>query len=185
MTNKKLGNIIIKFDYTPSEINKIKNSILKIQEDWLTTQKEQLKNNKITNKDSKKFLNSYLYLDNKYNYIINSIIILQYVSGSDSIRDASINFTLDLSNLSKKFYEDIDNYKLFKYYLNNNFIKTVADPLIKKICKDIFIQFENNGVHLDNEKRKIFTKISRELDLYENDFSQNIMNDTKNIKFTK
>ena len=188
MTNKKLENITIKFDYTPSEINKIKNSIVKNQEDWLITKKKQLNNNKnikITNKDSENFLNSYLYLDNKYDYIIDPINILQYVSSDDSITNASINFTLDLINLSKKFYEDIDNYKLFKYYLNNNFIKTSVNPLIKKLCKDILRQFEDNGVHLDNEKRKIFTKLNKELDLYENDFSQNIMNDTKIVKFTK
>ena len=184
MTKNKLGNIIIKFDYTPSEINKIKNSIIKNNEKWLNEQKINLKNN-ITNKDSKQFLNSYLYLGNEYDYVIQSISILQYVSDNDSIREASVNFSLDLSNSIKKMYEDSNNYKLFKYYLNNNFIKNSNDHLIKKICKDIFKQFENNGVHLDNKNQAKFVKISKELDLYENDFSQNIMKDTKEIKFSK
>jgi len=179
MTKNKLGNITIKFDYTPSEINEIKNNIIKNQEEWL----KYIKNNSTL--DSNQFLNSYLYLNSKYDYVIHSIRILQYVSDDNSIRKASINFTLNLSNSVKKIFEDFDNYQVFKKYLNNNFIKESNDPLIKKICKDIFRKFEDNGVHLNNEDHAKFIKISKELNLYENNFSQNIMNDTKEIQFSK
>jgi Zn-dependent oligopeptidase len=180
--NNNNNNLALKFNYTVKEIEQIKNNIIKTKKDWLNNIKKKKDKNSIY---SKYFLDSYMYLLDEFNYTYGSIGILQYVSSDEKIKNASIKFSLDLSKENQKMFESKENYKLFKFYLDQEIKNPLTDKVLKKIIRKILLKFENNGVHLDEKDHLIFTKISKKLIEYENNFSQNIYNDVKKIKLSK
>jgi hypothetical protein len=97
----------IKFNYTLSQIKKLEKDFINNEVNWI----KNIKSNKnITPID---FLNSYIYKSSKFDYIINVIIFLKYVSPDKSIRDACSNFQLEIKKYNLDFFKSEENYKIF------------------------------------------------------------------------
>jgi thimet oligopeptidase len=170
------------FNYSPKDIKNIEYDIIKTNNEWLEYIKKEI--NKLTPLE---FLESYIYNFTKFDYIPGTISFLKYVSDNEEVRQASVSFDLNLKKYSLDFFKSIENYKLFlilkKIKFKKNGIKDIHNT--KKLIKNILKSFEDNGVHLQKEKKEDFIKINNKLMKLENDFSQNIANGTIIIKFKK
>ena len=162
----------IRFNYSIDEINKIKKDIINTNEEFI---------NKINTYTPNKLLESYLYSLSKYDYIYETIIFLQSVSPNDNIRNASIKFQEDIINYFLKFFKNENNYKIL---LKLKKIKNKS-TILTKVIKDIFKSFENNGIHLDLNKRNKLELLKKELNKYDTQFMQNIYNDNKKLIIPK
>ena len=171
-------NIPLKFNFTVNDIKKNQEDIIKNNEIWL-------KNIKLKkNVDPNFFLDSYLYKDNKFDYISQVIIFLKYVSPDKNIRIACGDYELKLKEYFMKFYESKDNYELFLILNKIKFKKNDKDNT-RKLVKNILKNFEYNGVHFETNKKIKFNEINSKLLYYENKFSENIYNDTKKLILKK
>ena len=170
--------VSIRFNYSVNEIKKIQKDFINNEKNWINN----IKNNK--NITPYEFLQSYIYKNNKFDYILNTIIFLKYVSNNKNIRNACNNLELEVKKYNLNFYKSSTNYKLFlilkKIKIENN-DKNNLKKLIKKILKE----FEDNGVNLKKNNKNKLTKINNKLNNYENLFSQNIYNSIINLKFNK
>ena len=128
----------LKFNYTERDIVKIEKDIIETNNSWL----QYVKKNELS---SQEFLDSYLYKNQKFDYIYNVISFLQYSSKNKKIREASSNFDIKISEYFLNFYKSIDNYKLF-LILN----KIKDDPIKKELVKKILHLFEKNGVSFNH-----------------------------------
>jgi Zn-dependent oligopeptidase len=162
----------IRFNYSIEEINKIKKDIINTNEDFIS---------KMNTYTPNKLLETYLYSFSKYDYIYETIIFLQSVSPDSNIKNASIKFQEDLMNYFLKFYKDENNYKILLKLKN---IKN-KNSILKKVLKDIFKSFENNGINLDINKRNKLEILKKDLNKYESQFMQNIYNDKKKLIIPK
>ena len=173
--------ISVSFNYSEDDIKKIYKKIIDKSNKWLSDTK---KNINISPND---FLISYLYHLSEFDYIYGLIIFLQYVSSNKNIREASSKFDLDLQKYYSNYFNSEENYKLFlilKKIKCNNDIDNDPDNT-KKLIKNILKSFEDNGVNLNKYKKEEFIKINKKLMVLENNFSQNIANDIKKIKYIK
>jgi len=165
------------FNYSVKDIENTEKKIIDKYESWIFNIKN---NNEISPID---FLNSYLYNLSEFDYIYGSIKFLKYVSINKDIRDASSKFELNIKEYFLNFFKSYENYKLFlilkKLKLENN------NNNQKKLIKNILKLFEDNGAKLNIKHKTKFIKYDKELILLENNFSENIMNDIKNIKYKK
>ena len=179
-------NYSLKFNYTISEINNIEKEIIKTDEAWLSKVRNELCQSKTHDLylDPESFLESYLFRLSKFDYTFNIINFLQYVSPKKDIRDASRTFELNIKTHFMNFFKSVENYKLFLILKK---IKIKKDDVNnkKKLIKKILKSFEDNGVHLKNDKKILFDKINKKLLLLENNFSKNIANGTTFIKYKK
>ena len=167
------------FNYSPKDIKNIQATIIKTNNIWLEETRKNI--NKLT---PSQFLDSYIYNSKKFDYISGSIIFLKYISDSEKIREASIEFDLNLKKYFLNFFKSTENYKLF-LILKKIKIKKKDKDNTKKLIKNILKSFEDNGVHLKKELKEDFIKINNKLIKLENDFSQNIADGTITMKFTK
>ena len=170
-----MKHISLSFNYNISQIKNIENEIIESEKKWLNY----VKNN---NLDSISFLNYYLYKFERFNYIHNIITFLQHVSNNKSIRETSRKYELKLKTFFMKFYESKENYELFLILKKIKIKKNDKDGL-EKIIKKILRSFEDNGVHLELHKKIAYDKIIKKLIILENNFSKNIANGIKNIKY--
>lgn len=168
-------NIPLKFNYTINEIKSIEKDIIKNNEIWL---KNIRKNKNITPND---FLKSYIYKDEKFNYIIDVIRFLKYVSSDIKIKDACNEFDIKIKKYFSDFYNSVDNYKLFLILKK---VKNDKDNC-KKLIKNIFRSFIYNGVLLNTKNRNKLVKINNQLLIEQNKFSDNIMENMQYLKFNK
>ena len=171
-----MKHISLSFNYNISQIKNIENEIIESEKKWLNY----VKNN---NLDPISFLNYYLYKFERFNYIHNIITFLQHVSNNKSIREISRKYELKLKTFFMKFYESKENYGLF-LILKKIKIKDNDKDGLEKIIKKILRSFENNGVHLELHKKITYDKIIKKLFLHENNFSKNIANGIKKIKYS-
>jgi Zn-dependent oligopeptidase len=171
-------NVPLKFNFTVNDIKDIEKEIIKNNEEWL---KKVKLDKDLTPED---FLKSYLYKDNKFDYIHQIIIFLKYVSPYKDIRDASSNYELKLKKYFMNFYESSENYQLFLILKKLKFKKNDINNT-RKLVKNILKEFEYNGVQFTINKKKEFNKINTKLLNYENQFTENIYNDIKKIRFKK
>ena len=171
-------NIPIRFNYTITEIKNIEKEIINNNKIWLKNMKLQ----KNLNPDF--FLKSFLYNDDKFDYIYQTIIFLKYVSSDKDIIDACSSFELNLKEYFMNFYESIDNYKLFLILKKIKFKKNDKDNT-QKLVKNILKEFEYNGVQFELNKKKKFNEINSKLLNFENKFNENIYNDTKELILKK
>jgi len=169
-------NIPLSFNYSVKDIEVIGEKIIDTYNKWLNYVKE---NKKISPYD---FLYSYLYNLNNFDYIFGAIKFLKYVSNDEKIRKASSLFELSIEKYFLNFYKSSENYRLFLILKK---IKENDNDNIQKLIKNILKSFENNGVSLDMKEKKKFIKYKEELILLENNFSQNIIDDIKTIKYKK
>ena len=170
-------NLPIHFNYTVSDIKNIEKEIIQNNNNWLQFVKEST----LTPED---FLESYLYKDKKFDYIYHVIHFLKYVVNDHKIKKACSDFELNIKKYFTNFYKSEENYKLFlilnKIKINKN------DPNNKKkLIKNILKNFKYNGVHLPKNQKNEFIKIDEQLNIIENKFSENIINDIQKIKFKK
>ena len=171
-----MEHISLPFNYSISKIKNIEKKIMITEKKWLNY----VKNN---NLDPISFLNSYLYKLENFNYIHNILTFLQYVSEKKSIREESRKYELKLKKFFMKFYESNENYKLFLILKKIKIDEDDSNGLAKLI-KKILRSFEDNGVHLELRKKIVYDKIIKKLILLENNFSKNIANGIKKIKYT-
>ena len=168
----------IRFNYNVSQIKKIEKDFINNEIKWITVIK--------SNKDISpyNFLNSYIYKSAKFDYIINSLIFLKYVSPYKSIRDASNNLQLEIKKYNLDFFKSNENYKLFLILKK---IKIEKDDInnLKKLIKRILKEFEDNGANLKKSEKDKFIKINKKLISYENQFSEYIINGIKKVIFNK
>ena len=169
-----MNNIPLYFNYNVNDIIQIEKDIIEINNQWLESIKEV--------KNPYDFLNSYIYLHSKFDYIYNAIIFLKDVSPQKEIREASIQFHLNLNYYFLNFFKSNKNYQLFLILKK---IKKNDKNNIQKLIRNIFKSFEDNGVHLNKKDKKEYIKIDKKLIFNENLFSDNINNDIQNIKYFK
>ena len=171
-------NLPIKFNITINEIKELSNNIITDTNNWLKFNIDN--NNTITPTE---FLNSYIYLLNKYDYIINTLYFLRYVSTNKNMRESITNdLYLIQSEYSLNFFKSKENYNLF-LKLKKIKIKKNDKNNTKKLIRNILKSFEDNGVHLTDNKQLKLYKIDKNLIKLEKSFSQNIIDDIKIIKF--
>jgi Zn-dependent oligopeptidase len=169
-------NLPLYFNYSVKDIKSIEKNIINKYDDWIFN----IKNNNDINAID--FLNSYLYNISEYDYIYGSIKFLKHVSPNKDIRDASSQFEINIKEYFLNFFKSYENYKLFlilkkiKLEKNNNNNQ-------KKLIKNILKSFEDNGAILNKGSKKKFIKYEEDLIFLENIFSENIINDIKNIKY--
>ncbi len=168
----------IKFNYSITQIKNIEKDFINNEINWINS----IKNNKTLT--PLEFLNSYIYKNSKYNYIVNSIIFLKYVSPNKNIRNACTNFDLTIKKYYLNFYKSSENYKLF-LILKKIKVKNDDPNNLKKLIAKILKEFENYGVNLKNSKKNKLSKINVKLIEQENLFSNNIINDIIKLKFNK
>jgi Zn-dependent oligopeptidase len=166
----------IRFNYTLSQIKKLEKDFINNEVNWITV----IKSNK--NISPIDFLNSYIYKSAKFDYIINTLIFLKYVSPYKSIRDVCTNLQLEIKKYNLDFFKSDENYKLFLILKKIKIEKDDPNNL-KKLIKKILKEFEEHGVNLKKLEKDKFTKINSKLISYENQFSEYIINDIKNIIF--
>jgi Zn-dependent oligopeptidase len=175
--------IPIYFNYSIGDIKNIEKEIINSNKLWINTIKKEIKNKRIS---PKQFLESFLYNSSQFDYIVESIIFLQEVSPNKELRDASANFQINLDKYFINFYSSKKNYNLFlilkklkiDYSFNGKDINNT-----KKLIKNIFKRFKDNGIELSSKKRKLFIKIKNTINKKEQLFSKNIANGTKHINF--
>ena len=172
----------IYFNYTEYDIKNISNKIIEKHNKWLSKIMKNTQSNDSLNPSQ--FLDSYLYYLSEFNYIERVINFLKYVSPDHRVREASSKFHLKLIKFYSDFFRSEDNYKLF-LILKKIKIPNPDTNNLKKLIKNILKGFEDNGVNLSQKKRETFTKISNKLVNLENNFSQNIANDVKHIKYSE
>jgi Zn-dependent oligopeptidase len=168
----------IRFNYNVSQIKKIEKDFINNEVNWITV----IKSNK--NISPIDFLNSYIYKSAKFDYIINTLIFLKYVSPNKSIRDACTNLQLEIKKYNLEFFKSNENYKLFLILKKIKIEKDDPNNL-KKLIKKILKEFEEHGANLKKIEKDKFIKINKKLIKYENQFSEYIINDIKNIIFNK
>jgi thimet oligopeptidase len=169
-------DIPLYFNYSVKDIQNIEKKIINKCNNWLIY----IKNNKnITPND---FLDSYLYNLSEFDYIHGSINFLRHVSSDEKIRKASSLFELNIKKYFLNFFNE--NYKLF-LILKKIKIEENDNNNKKKLIKNILKLLENNGVLLNKNNKIKLIKFDKELILLENNFSENIINDIKNIKYKK
>lgn len=168
---------LLKFNYSPKEIKKLSNEYIKNDKNALI----QLK--KI--KDHDEFLNFYLYKNSNYDYIYQPIIFLKDVSPNSRIKKASTNFYLKIAKYFMSFYKSSEYYKLLKNMFSKVKIHTPKKDVnnIKKLISRLLKPFKDNGAHLSPAKKRVFAALSNKLLKYENQFSENIANDIREIKY--
>lgn len=171
--------MLIKFNYTPAQIENIKNQIIEKFEGYIY----QLNNfslNKFKNDQNiKYFINNFSNSLSDFDYIYEPIIFLQSVSPNSKIQKASIKFQMDLAKYFMKFYTNSEYYNLFKN------IKVKDDPLLQKILTHIVKSFFYSGASLTPKKKRIFKKYETKLLNYENKFMQNIYSYNKKLILDK
>jgi Zn-dependent oligopeptidase len=172
-----MEHISLPFNYTISQIKNVEKKIIITEKKWINY----VKNN---NLDPISFLNSYLYKLEKFNYIHNILTFLQYVSEKESIREESRKHELRLKKFFMKFYESKENYELFLILKTIKIESNDDVDGIRKLIKKILRSFEDNGVHLELRKKIVYDNIIKKLILLENNFSKNIANGIKKIKYT-
>jgi Zn-dependent oligopeptidase len=157
------------FNYSSKDIENTKNKIISKYNKWLNN----VKNNK--NISPRDFLNSYLYNLSEFDYIYGTINFLKYISPDEKIRKSSSNFELEIEEYILNFFKSNDNYKLFKILKKIKF-KNDKDNT-KKLIEKIFKLFELNNANV--------IKYNKKLLVLENNFSENIINNIKNITYKK
>lgn len=168
----------IKFNYTLSQIKKLEKDFINNELNWI----KNIKSNK--NIKPIDFLNSYIYKSSKFDYIINVIIFLKYVSPDKSIRDACSNFQLEIKKYNLDFFKSEENYKIF-LILKKIKINKDDNNNLKKLINKILREFEDYGVNLKKSEKDKFIKINKKLISYENQFSECIINDIIKLEFNK
>jgi len=169
-------NIPLSFNYSIKDIETIEKKIIASYNKWLNDVKN---NEKISPHD---FLHSYLYNLNAFDYTFGAIKFLKYVSPDEKIRKASSLFELNIEKYFLNFYKSSENYTLFLILKK---IKENDNDNIQKLIKNILKSFEDNGVSLDIKNKQKFINYKEEIILLENNFSENIINDIKTIKYKK
>jgi oligopeptidase A len=135
-----------------------------------------LKNNESINWET---LNKTLEeMDNTLSRVWSPVSHMNSVVNSDELRKAHDNCVPKLSSYST---EQSQNIELFKAYNrikeSDEFDK--LDKANKKVIENSLLQFELNGVALENDKKQKFKEIKQQLSSLKSKFEQNVMDATQ------
>jgi len=167
---------LLKFNYSPKEIKQIANNYIENDKKALIHLK--------TIKDPDEFLNFYLHKNSNYDYIYQVIIFLKNVSSNSRIRKASTDFYLKISKYFMSFYKSSEYYKLLKTMFSKIKMDS-SNNNTRKLIFNLLEPFKDNGAHLSPSKKRIFSILSNKLLKYENQYSENISNDIREIKYKR
>jgi Zn-dependent oligopeptidase len=167
-----MDNIKIRFDYSINEIDKKLNDVKNIIKNFKKDIKKE--------EDKIQVINDF---DGKITNILLPISFLQNVHSNANIREKSIEFSENFQKLLINLYSDKEIYATIKKYFETN--KKNLNSIENKLLENFLFDFEDVGINLSSENKKLYKKKLIEITNLENKYSQNLNDFYLKKTFTK
>ncbi len=169
----EVKDFVLEFDISDENLYQLKEKVLKqLQENreiihQLLNQKEKSYHN---------FVKPYQLIHERLNWCFKPIAHLNYVKNSETTQQVYSELLPVLTTYYTELGQNQKLYKAFKEIYEKE--KELLTQAQKKVLEDLLIDFELNGVALEEEKKERLKQINIKLSQLQNEFAQNLLNAT-------